>query len=69
MNTITTAPPTSSAQMWKKIKLLYGKTSFSSINKINYGGKLIQDTAQIANTFATFFASVSATSQYSTKFQ
>ncbi len=58
-----------SAQLWRKIKSLQGKISFATISEIRHEDELIQEPSQIANTFATFFASASATSQYSPSFQ
>lgn len=58
-----------SAQLWRKIKSLHGKTSFATISEIRHQDEVIQEPSQTANTSATFFASASATSQYSPNFQ
>lgn len=68
-NSIQTSPPANTTEMWKKIKLLYGRSTFSTITEIHHDGKTSQENQEIANAFATYFASASATSQYSAKFQ
>lgn len=55
--------------MWKKIKYLQVKSTFTKIYEIFYEVTLITDQPEVANTFARFSASVSAIDQYPTVFQ